>query len=212
MLRYDSMTCRNTYIALSHTRRRDKIMPVYGSIVPREDEPTMCIVREIIRYQWWSVKIIEIKFSVQFERLAMARKTFRTLFIALVFQVVVIGVSVHSSGKCSLLCDCDIWYGLQYASCVGRHLYSIHTGVPSTVQALDLSNNSISILNNFELAVSIYTQAHLPYVAFDGYLSKDPSILFKLVDHGWKVPKINSFIICVSKTQESRPSLVRILC
>ncbi|EFN66355.1 Immunoglobulin superfamily containing leucine-rich repeat protein [Camponotus floridanus] len=60
---------------------------------------------------------------------------------------------VHStSEKCPLLCDCDIWYGLQSASCVGRHLYSIHTGVPSTVQALDLSNNSISILNNYELA------------------------------------------------------------
>ncbi|CAL1684319.1 unnamed protein product [Lasius platythorax] len=109
----------------------------------------------------------------------MARKTFRTLFIALVFQVVVIGVSVHSSGKCSLLCDCDIWYGLQYASCVGRHLYSIHTGVPSTVQALDLSNNSISILNNFELAdagllklkylnLSMNAISEIGFNAFDG--------------------------------------------
>jgi len=90
----------------------------------------------------------------------MTRKTIRTLFIALVFQVVVIGVLVHStSEKCPLLCDCEIWYGLQYASCVGRHLYSIHTGVPSTVQALDLSNNSISILNNYELAVSMHTGA-----------------------------------------------------
>lgn len=89
----------------------------------------------------------------------MTRKIIRTSFIALVFQVVVIGVLVHSSGKCPLLCDCDIWYGLQYASCVGRHLYSIHTGAPSTVQALDLSNNSISILNNYELAVSTHRRA-----------------------------------------------------
>lgn len=128
---------------------------MHVSFMSREDESTMCIVREIVRYRWWSVEIIEFTFSVQFKRLAMARETFRTLFIALVFQVVVIGVSVHSSGKCSLLCNCDIWYGLQYASCIGRHLYSIHTGVPNTVQALDLSNNSISILNNYELAVSI---------------------------------------------------------
>lgn len=82
----------------------------------------------------------------------MTRKTIKILFIALVFQVAVTGVSMHLSEKCSLWCDCDIWYGLQYASCIGRHLYSIHTGVPNTIQALDLSNNSISILNNYELA------------------------------------------------------------
>ncbi|KAL6448534.1 hypothetical protein ACFW04_000432 [Cataglyphis niger] len=109
----------------------------------------------------------------------MTRKIIRSLFIALVFQVVVIGVSVHSSGKCSLLCNCDIWYGLQYASCVGRHLYSIHTGAPNTVQALDVSNNSISILNNYELAnagllklkylnLSINAISEIGLNAFDG--------------------------------------------
>lgn len=153
------------HISLCRTRWRDKIMPVHGSFVPR-DAPTMYIERKIVRYQWWYVEIIAFTFSVQFERLAMTRKIIRTLFIALVFQVVVIGVSVHSSGKCSLLCDCDIWYGLQYASCVGRHLYSIHTGAPSTVQALDLSNNSISILNNYELAVSIYMHTSAFFVHY----------------------------------------------
>ncbi|EZA56286.1 Immunoglobulin superfamily member [Ooceraea biroi] len=81
----------------------------------------------------------------------MTRELVRTPFVVLVLDVVVIGVSVHSAGWCPSLCVCDTWYGLQHASCSGRHLYSIHTGAPSTVQALDLSNNSISLLNNYEL-------------------------------------------------------------
>ncbi|KAL0119227.1 hypothetical protein PUN28_009665 [Cardiocondyla obscurior] len=64
--------------------------------------------------------------------------------------VLVLG-EVGASESCPSLCVCDIWFELQRASCSDRHLYSIHTGAPSTVQALDLSNNSISILNNYEL-------------------------------------------------------------
>lgn len=88
----------------------------------------------------------------------MKRKLVGALFVVLVLDVVVIGVSVHSAGWCPSLCVCDTWYGLQHASCTSRHLYSIHTGAPNTVQALDLSNNSISLLNNYELMVSTCEQ------------------------------------------------------
>ncbi|XP_012350455.1 osteomodulin isoform X2 [Apis florea] len=40
---------------------------------------------------------------------------------------------------------------LKRASCVGRHLYNIDAGAPNNVQALDLSDNVISLINNFEL-------------------------------------------------------------
>ncbi|XP_018317887.1 amphoterin-induced protein 2 [Mycetomoellerius zeteki] len=78
----------------------------------------------------------------------MTREAIGTWLVALVLYEVAFGVS----GWCPSLCECGTWYNLQYASCTGRHLYSIHTGAPSIVQALDLSNNSISILNNYELA------------------------------------------------------------
>ncbi|KYN41766.1 Slit like protein 2 protein [Trachymyrmex septentrionalis] len=78
----------------------------------------------------------------------MTREAIGTWLIVLVLYEVAFDVS----GWCPSLCECDTWYNLQHASCTGRHLYSIHTGAPSTVQALDLSNNSISILNNYELA------------------------------------------------------------
>ncbi|XP_012528926.1 amphoterin-induced protein 2 [Monomorium pharaonis] len=69
------------------------------------------------------------------------------------WALVLITIGAAASGWCpSTLCVCDTWYELQHVSCTGRHLYSIHTGAPSIVQALDLSNNSISILNNNELA------------------------------------------------------------
>lgn len=77
-----------------------------------------------------------------------------TWLVALVLGSAVVR-DLRVSGWCPSLCACDTWYGLQHAACTGRHLYSIHTGAPSDVQALDLSNNSISILNNYELAVSI---------------------------------------------------------
>lgn len=102
-----------------------------------------------------TVKIVEFN---SLQRFVMTHEIVRTLLIALVLDVVVTtDVSVHSD-ICRSLCVCDIWYELQHASCTGHHLYSIHTGVPSITQALDLSNNSISVLNNYELAVSICTQ------------------------------------------------------
>ncbi|KOX71376.1 Leucine-rich repeat-containing protein 4B [Melipona quadrifasciata] len=57
-----------------------------------------------------------------------------------------------STQQCSAFCVCDTWYDLERASCVGRHLYNIHTGAPNNVQALDLSDNVISLLTSFELA------------------------------------------------------------
>ncbi|XP_011868023.1 PREDICTED: SLIT and NTRK-like protein 1 isoform X1 [Vollenhovia emeryi] len=72
----------------------------------------------------------------------------RTWLVVLVLDAIALG----APGRCPSLCVCDTWYELLRASCTGRHLYSIHTGAPSNVQALDLSNNSISILNNYELA------------------------------------------------------------
>lgn len=104
-----------------------------------------------------TVKIVEFDYSTVIRRFVMAREVVRTLLIALVLDVVVTDISTNSN-LCRSLCVCDIWYGLQHASCTGHHLYSIHTGVPSITQALDLSNNSISVLNNYELAVSIRTQ------------------------------------------------------
>lgn len=53
---------------------------------------------------------------------------------------------------CPSFCACDMWYGLRRASCTGHRLYSIHTDVSELVQALDLSDNSISSLTSFELA------------------------------------------------------------
>ncbi|XP_011707197.1 PREDICTED: amphoterin-induced protein 2-like [Wasmannia auropunctata] len=79
----------------------------------------------------------------------MTREAVGTWLVALVLDAVAL---VGVSGWCPSLCVCGTWYDLQHASCTGRHLYSIHTGAPSVVQALDLSNNSISILNNYELA------------------------------------------------------------
>lgn len=62
-------------------------------------------------------------------------------------------VSAQSQQQCSPFCVCDSWYGLQRASCTGRHLNSIDTSAPDSVQALDLSDNVISLLSNYELMV-----------------------------------------------------------
>ncbi|XP_003426821.1 matrix-remodeling-associated protein 5 [Nasonia vitripennis] len=55
-------------------------------------------------------------------------------------------------GRCTSLCECGTWLGLPSAVCTGQRLYSIHTGAPSYIQALDLSNNSISKLDDRELS------------------------------------------------------------
>lgn len=74
------------------------------------------------------------------------------LIISLVSILFSSGIAV-STQQCSSFCVCDTWYDLERASCVGRHLYNIHTGAPDNVQALDLSDNVISLLTSFELAV-----------------------------------------------------------
>lgn len=71
-----------------------------------------------------------------------------------------------SAQQCSSFCICDIWYNLKRASCVGRHLYNIDAGAPNNVQALDLSDNVISLINNFELEV------FLNYIFLDYFIIK----------------------------------------
>lgn len=83
----------------------------------------------------------------------------RNLSVVLNFVVIISNISAMQSNIVicpSSFCVCDTWLALQRISCVGRHLYSIHIGMPSSnIQALDLSNNSISVLNNRELMVSV---------------------------------------------------------
>ncbi|XP_011505939.1 PREDICTED: uncharacterized protein LOC105368595 [Ceratosolen solmsi marchali] len=50
---------------------------------------------------------------------------------------------------CPSLCACDTQLR---ASCTGRRLYSIHAGVSSAAQALDLSNNSVASLEDRQLS------------------------------------------------------------
>ncbi|XP_020709455.2 uncharacterized protein LOC105688326 isoform X1 [Athalia rosae] len=52
---------------------------------------------------------------------------------------------------CSSFCECDMWFKLRRATCTSKHLFSFKTGVSNTVQALDLSDNSISTLLNYDL-------------------------------------------------------------
>ncbi|CAK9809701.1 Immunoglobulin superfamily member 10 [Anthophora plagiata] len=73
------------------------------------------------------------------------------LIVSLISTFVGIIVLAESQLQCSSFCACDTWYGLLRASCTSRHLYSIHTGAPSNVQALDLSDNVIISLTNVEL-------------------------------------------------------------
>ncbi|XP_043489782.1 toll-like receptor 2 [Polistes fuscatus] len=73
-------------------------------------------------------------------------------FLAILGSITILSSLVLADYSCSVFCNCDIWYGLKRASCVGRGIYSIHTGAPNFIQALDLSGNSISSLGNSELA------------------------------------------------------------
>ncbi|EFN76619.1 leucine-rich repeat transmembrane protein FLRT3 isoform X2 [Harpegnathos saltator] len=83
----------------------------------------------------------------------MTRQVLETLLVALVLDALANGASTRFAvaGSCPSFCACDTWYELQRVSCTGRHLYSIHTGAPSDVQAMDVSNNTISELNDYEL-------------------------------------------------------------
>ncbi|XP_076755547.1 uncharacterized protein LOC143426192 isoform X2 [Xylocopa sonorina] len=75
-------------------------------------------------------------------------------------------VPTQLSEQCPSFCVCDTWYDLVRVSCTGRHLYGIHTGAPGNVQALDLSDNVISILNDFDLADEGLTK--LKYINLSG--------------------------------------------
>ncbi|XP_011309913.1 leucine-rich repeat transmembrane protein FLRT2 [Fopius arisanus] len=70
--------------------------------------------------------------------------------------------SAGNNDNCPVFCSCYTWYYLRWASCSGQHLYSIHTGISDIVQALDISNNSISILADYELQSTGLT--HLRYL------------------------------------------------
>ncbi|XP_034188231.2 uncharacterized protein LOC117607980 [Osmia lignaria lignaria] len=82
----------------------------------------------------------------------MTDDTVVRLIVSLV-SIIFVGVvvSAHSQQQCSPFCVCDSWYGLQRASCTGRHLNSIDTSAPDSVQAMDLADNVISLLSNYEL-------------------------------------------------------------
>ncbi|XP_014478710.1 PREDICTED: leucine-rich repeat-containing protein 24-like isoform X2 [Dinoponera quadriceps] len=82
----------------------------------------------------------------------MTRKMLESVLVALVLDVLANGVPTRSAASCPSFCVCDTWYELHRVSCIGRHLYSIHTGASSDVQAMDVSRNSISELDDYELA------------------------------------------------------------
>lgn len=52
----------------------------------------------------------------------------------------------NSKVTCPHFCKCSISLGMRSAACVGQRLHNIETDVPSNVQILDISNNSISSL------------------------------------------------------------------
>ncbi|XP_043276155.1 receptor-like protein 45 [Venturia canescens] len=52
---------------------------------------------------------------------------------------------------CPDFCQCFFLYGLKWADCTGHRVYSVQIGIDDAVQALDLSNNSVSSLSNYEL-------------------------------------------------------------
>ncbi|XP_015121624.1 leucine-rich repeat-containing protein 24 [Diachasma alloeum] len=84
--------------------------------------------------------------------------------VVLVLMLIVLNIPAEPVGlsgnndNCSAFCTCYTWYSLRWASCSGQHLYSIHTGISDIVQALDISNNTISILADYELQSTGLTQ------------------------------------------------------
>ena len=56
--------------------------------------------------------------------------------------------------ECPARCVCSTWLNLPAASCTSQGLFSVYAGVPSIVQALDLSNNTVSHLEDRQLSVS----------------------------------------------------------
>ncbi|XP_014206966.1 reticulon-4 receptor-like 2 isoform X2 [Copidosoma floridanum] len=57
-------------------------------------------------------------------------------------------LQANRRADCPIFCVCSTWLRLNRASCTGKGLFSIHTGVSNYMQVLDLSNNSISQLED----------------------------------------------------------------
>lgn len=76
-------------------------------------------------------------------------------FQLLMMMQLLIFSPVSSQANCPSFCVCSTWYELPKASCSGKHLYSINTGLPNIVQALDLFNNSIISLEDRGFSVSL---------------------------------------------------------
>ncbi|PSN45881.1 hypothetical protein C0J52_11035 [Blattella germanica] len=68
-----------------------------------------------------------------------------SLFLLLLVNFFKSSLSSNDS-LCPSYCKCSIYKGMRHAVCKGKRLPNIDTGVPENVQILDLSNNSISVL------------------------------------------------------------------
>ncbi|XP_076160454.1 uncharacterized protein LOC143143268 isoform X2 [Ptiloglossa arizonensis] len=93
------------------------------------------------------------------------------LVVSLTLNFIGTILAAQSSETCPQFCVCDTWYMLERVSCTGCHLYNIDTGAPNSVEALDLSDNVISLINNFDLAelsLDSCQISHLPADTFIG--------------------------------------------
>ncbi|XP_076160451.1 uncharacterized protein LOC143143268 isoform X1 [Ptiloglossa arizonensis] len=88
------------------------------------------------------------------------------LVVSLTLNFIGTILAAQSSETCPQFCVCDTWYMLERVSCTGCHLYNIDTGAPNSVEALDLSDNVISLINNFDLANAGLTR--LKYLNLSG--------------------------------------------
>lgn len=62
--------------------------------------------------------------------------------------------------KCPRYCTCFVSYGtyMKTVECIGRQLVNVDLAVPQNVEILDVSNNSISVLEDraFEVSIRMY--------------------------------------------------------
>lgn len=107
-----------------------------------------------------------------------------------IFLLILLSLYTYVIAFCPDFCECDTWYDLKRATCVGCHLYDVHTDVPNYIQALDLSNNSISRLNDLEFTVSWIFGIFKFITIFKGNLV----ISFWFSDHRFKQIEIFKFI------------------
>lgn len=75
----------------------------------------------------------------------------------LVVLLLLAGLLQSNSLKCPRYCSCTISYEshLKTVECVAKQLINIDLGIPFEVQSLDLSNNTISILDDRGFQVRI---------------------------------------------------------